>query len=140
MKTLRVGVTGHTPPGRGPECCWPGVEEAMALNEPALVVESSVRQWWGIWARRPSSGRPEGRPLMEETPRSRLNWLATIAKKEPEGPLGEKTSRTKSGMVRQTLWLHEDEAEALRDGAYQQRRTEPSIMREALRRLLGTED
>lgn len=45
-----------------------------------------------------------------------------------------------TGLVLKTLWLHEDEAEALRDAAYQQRRREPSIMREALRRLLGIED
>lgn len=51
-----------------------------------------------------------------------------------------KTKRTKSGMERKTLWLHEDEAEALRDTAYNGRRTQSAIMPEALRRLLGFED
>ena len=45
-----------------------------------------------------------------------------------------------SGMVRKTLWLHGDEAEALRERAYKERRPESEIMREALRRLLGIED
>lgn len=45
-----------------------------------------------------------------------------------------------SGPVRKTPWLHQDEAEALRDAAYQQDRTETSIMWEALRRFLGIED
>jgi hypothetical protein len=43
-------------------------------------------------------------------------------------------------MVRKTLWLHGDEAEALRERAYKERRPESEIMREALRRLLGIED
>jgi len=54
--------------------------------------------------------------------------------------MGGKTTRTKSGMVRKTLWIHEDESEALRTRAFADRRTESSIMREALRRYLGLED
>lgn len=42
-------------------------------------------------------------------------------------------------MMLKTLGLHE-EAEALRDTAYRDRRTESAIMREALHRLLGIED
>lgn len=57
-----------------------------------------------------------------------------------EGPRGGKTTVSKSGMVRKTLWLHGDEAEALRELAYRERRAESDIMREALRRLLGIED
>ena len=43
-------------------------------------------------------------------------------------------------MVRKTLWLHSDEAEALRLKAFKERRAESEIMREALRRGLGIED
>lgn len=67
-------------------------------------------------------------------------WLPPMANRELEGPQGGRTTRTKSGMVRKTLWLHEDEAEALRDTAYRERRTESAIMREAEPRLLGIED
>jgi hypothetical protein len=42
--------------------------------------------------------------------------------------------------VRKTLWLHADEAEALREKAYQERRAESVIVREALRGFLGIED
>jgi len=63
-----------------------------------------------------------------------------MSDREPEGPMGGKTTRTKSGMVRKTLWIHEDESEALRVRAFEDRCTESSIMREALRRFLGLED
>lgn len=46
---------------------------------------------------------------------------------------------TKSG-VKKTLWFHRDEAEALRVAAFEQRRTESEIVREAVRRHLGIED
>ncbi len=62
------------------------------------------------------------------------------APKVPQGPRGGLTTVTKSGMVRKTLWLHEDEAEALRERAYKDRRSESEIMRQALRRFLGIED
>ncbi len=42
--------------------------------------------------------------------------------------------------VKKSLWLHQDEAEALRVRAFEERRSEASIMREALRRLLDIED
>jgi Ribbon-helix-helix protein, copG family len=60
--------------------------------------------------------------------------------REAAGPRGGKTTVSKSGMVRKTLWLHGDEAEALRALAYRERRPESEIMREALRQLLGIED
>jgi hypothetical protein len=43
-------------------------------------------------------------------------------------------------MVRKTLWLHGDEAEALRLRAFNDRRPESEIVREALRQWLGVED
>ena len=61
-------------------------------------------------------------------------------KTNSSGPRGGKTTVSASGMVRKTLWLHGDEAEALREKAYRDRRAESDIMREALRRLLGIED
>lgn len=61
-------------------------------------------------------------------------------KKAPTGPRGGTTTVTKSGMVRKTLWLHADEAEALRLRAFKDRRSESELMREALRRLLRIED
>lgn len=42
--------------------------------------------------------------------------------------------------VKKTIWFHEDEAEALRVRAFEDRRSESSIVREALRRFLGIED
>jgi hypothetical protein len=61
-------------------------------------------------------------------------------RKANQGPRGGTTTVSKSGMVRKTLWLHGDEADALREKAYRERRAESEIMREALRRLLGIED
>ena len=46
---------------------------------------------------------------------------------------------TKTG-VKKTLWFHRDEAEALRQYAFDHRRTESEIVREALRRYLDIED
>ena len=68
---------------------------------------------------------------------------STMVKKTirtPQGPRGGSTTVSASGMVRKTLWLHGDEAEALRERAYRERRPGAEIMREALRRLLGIED
>jgi hypothetical protein len=42
--------------------------------------------------------------------------------------------------VKKTIWFHEDEAEALRLRAFQERRSESSLVREAVRRFLGIED
>ena len=39
-----------------------------------------------------------------------------------------------------TLWLHEDEAEALRQKAFKERRTQAEILRDGLRRVLDLED
>jgi hypothetical protein len=56
------------------------------------------------------------------------------------GPRGGETTVSKSGMVRKTVWLHADEAEALRERAFRERRSEAEILREGLRRVLGLED
>lgn len=42
--------------------------------------------------------------------------------------------------VKKTIWFHEDEAEALRRRAFEKRRSESSIVREALRAFLEIED
>ena len=46
---------------------------------------------------------------------------------------------TRAG-VKKTLWFHRDEAEALRLAAFQERRSEASIVREAVRRFLDLAD
>jgi hypothetical protein len=51
----------------------------------------------------------------------------------------EKAGITDKG-VKKTIWFHEDEAEALRLRAFKDRRSESSIVREAVRQLLGIED
>ena len=66
--------------------------------------------------------------------------MAAPRKKTTKGPRGGETTVSKSGMVRKTLWLHGDEADALREKAYQERRAESEIVREALRAYLGIED
>lgn len=60
--------------------------------------------------------------------------------KKALGPRGGETTVSKTGMLKKTLWLHPDEAEALRKKAYEERRTEAEILREGLRRILGLED
>lgn len=88
-----------------------------------------------------SSFWPTRTPAIEgREPRSGLNWLAAITERDSAIPQGRKNARNKSGMVRNTLWPHADEAEGRRERASNDRRTESSIMREALRRLLGIED
>ena len=59
---------------------------------------------------------------------------------KPIGPRGGETTVTKSGMVRKTMWLHGEEAEALRLRSFEERRAESEIVRVALRQYLGIED
>ncbi len=59
--------------------------------------------------------------------------------KQEEAFRREKDGITSSG-VKKTIWFHEDEAEALRIKAFKDRRSESSLIREAVRRLLGIED
>lgn len=56
------------------------------------------------------------------------------------GPRGGETTISKTGMIRMTLWLHPDEAEALRVKAFKERRTQADILREGLRQVLELED
>ncbi len=57
---------------------------------------------------------------------------------------GERAKQEKVGItdrgVKKTIWFHEDEAEALRERAFKERRSESAIVREAVRRLLGIQD
>jgi len=55
---------------------------------------------------------------------------------QPMGPRGGTTTVTKSGMVKKNLWIPRDEAEALREKAYVERRSEADIIREGLRVVL----
>jgi hypothetical protein len=55
------------------------------------------------------------------------------------GPRGGHTTR-KDGRVKKTVWLHDDEAESVREAAYEQYRSEASIIREAIRQYLHIED
>jgi len=68
-----------------------------------------------------------------------LNQYAICMAYMKERHRTEKAGLTKTG-VKKTLWLHEDEAESLRNRAFRDRRSEASIIREALRRFLGLED
>ena len=55
------------------------------------------------------------------------------------GPRGGATTQ-KRGQVKKTFWLDNGEAEALRKAAYEQRRSEASIVRQALREHLGVDE
>ena len=55
---------------------------------------------------------------------------------QPMGPRGGTTTVTKSGMVKKNLWIPRDEAEALREKAFHERRSEADIIREGLRAVL----
>jgi hypothetical protein len=68
-----------------------------------------------------------------------LRYVPAMAQKAL-GPRGGETTVSKTGMIKKTLWLHPDEAEALRVKAFKERRTEAEILREGLRRVLGLED
>jgi len=52
---------------------------------------------------------------------------------------GESAGLAKSG-VKMTLLFHPDESEALRERAYKTRRSQASLVREAVRRFLKLED
>jgi hypothetical protein len=81
---------------------------------------------------------------------SRL-YAASVARETPEkpprskgkqdlrGPRGGETTR-KPGRVKKTVWLHDDEAKRLREAAYEDFRSEASIIREALRVYFHIED
>jgi len=57
-----------------------------------------------------------------------------------EGPRGGKSTISATGMIRKAVYLHPDEAEALRRRAFEERRPASEIIRELLRQYLGIED
>lgn len=56
------------------------------------------------------------------------------------GVRGGTTTVTSSGMYRKNFWISVGTNEALRRKAYEERRTESDIIREALDRLLGVKE
>lgn len=52
------------------------------------------------------------------------------------GPRGGRTTVTTSGMVKKNLWVPAALADDLRQRAFEERRAEAEIMRDALRRYL----
>ncbi len=83
-----------------------------------------------------TSRRPNVTPLL---PQSGMATFRYMSKKT--GPRGGTTTISKSGaLVRKTIWLHPDEAEALRQAAFDERRSEAAIVRELLRRHFKLED
>jgi hypothetical protein len=56
------------------------------------------------------------------------------------GPRGGTTTVTSSGMVRKNLWISNEENEALRLRAFEERKSETQIIRSGLRRILGLDD
>jgi hypothetical protein len=52
------------------------------------------------------------------------------------GPRGGTTTVTNSGMIRKNLWISHHENEALRQRAFEERRSETQIIRAGLRRIL----
>lgn len=68
-----------------------------------------------------------------------LLFYVMRAPKNEEALRHEREGITSSG-VKKTIWLHEDEAEALRLQAFKERRSESSLIREAVRRLLNIVD
>jgi hypothetical protein len=57
-----------------------------------------------------------------------------------EGPRGGKSTISATGMIRKAVYLHPDEAEALRRRAFEERRPASEIIRQLLRHYLGIED
>ena len=56
------------------------------------------------------------------------------------GPRGGTTTVSESGLVRKTIWIHEDENAALRRDAYEQHLPETEIIRRMIRERYGIED
>jgi len=63
-----------------------------------------------------------------------------MAPRDSDPKLRQEKAGITEGGVKKTIWLDEDEAEALRLRAFQERRSESSLVREAVRKLLGIED
>ena len=54
----------------------------------------------------------------------------------PTGPRGGTTTVTRSGQVKKNLWISREHAEALREKAFRERRSEAEIIREGLALVL----
>jgi hypothetical protein len=72
-------------------------------------------------------------------PSRRKSYSPAMARDKTDEAKQEKAGITEKG-IKKTIWFHEDEAEALRVRAFEERRSESAIVREAVRRLLGIED
>lgn len=57
----------------------------------------------------------------------------------PTGPRGGTTTVTPSGLVKKNLWIPAEDAEALRQKAHHERRSESEILREGLELVLHGE-
>jgi hypothetical protein len=84
----------------------------------------------------PHSSRLYAAPVAREKPEKPPR---TKGKERLRGPRGGETTR-KPGRVKKTIWLHDDEAQRLREAAYEDFRSEASIIREALRVYFHIED
>jgi hypothetical protein len=69
----------------------------------------------------------------------RKSYSPAMTRDKTDEAKQEKAGITEKG-IKKTIWFHEDEAEALRVRAFEERRSESAIVREAVRRLLGIED
>lgn len=63
-----------------------------------------------------------------------------MAKKKRTGPRGGTTTVNDRGLIRKTLWIHEDENEGLRRAAFEERTSETEIVRRLLRKYLKIAD
>lgn len=98
---------------------------------PPFLLSHSVKACGLARGQEVSSGPPLFHKSLALTPGSTYSWHI--------GPRGGETTR-KPGQVKKTVWLNEDEAEALRKAAFDRRMSEAALIREALRRLFGIND
>jgi len=64
-------------------------------------------------------------------------WIEDPAPPPHRGPRGGTTTISDSGMVKKNFWLPRPLAEALRRAAFETRRSEAEMIREALERFLA---
>ncbi|MEM7049781.1 MAG: hypothetical protein AAF604_08980 [Acidobacteriota bacterium] len=62
------------------------------------------------------------------------------SKERRTGPRGGTTTVTKSGMIRKNLWISDEENEALRRKAFEERLSETEIIRAGIRMILDLTD
>ncbi|HEX6203739.1 MAG TPA: hypothetical protein VF100_12100 [Thermoanaerobaculia bacterium] len=74
------------------------------------------------------------------TKNGRMTGMSLPMKDDEEavqiGPRGGTTTVTRSGMIKKNLWIPREEAEALRQKAFEERRSEADIIREGLELML----